>query len=406
MPTRLEELRDELNQKRDELHAIFEQHPDMKMKQETVEDIRKRNLELTDLGKQFEELREVEDIRQQTMARRQQDQKGVNGLPTPGSRKGGQPPQGGGTDARTLADLVFEHQKFQQRTGKHFSVDIPDVEVKTLLERTAGFAPEVTRTGKLVEYANRRPVVADLMPNSPTDQSAIKYMEETTFTNAADTVAEGAAKPESALAFTERSVPVEKIATWIPVTDEQLEDVDGMRSIIDNRLIFMVELTEEVQLLAGDGTPPDLYGFLTKPGVQTQAKGTDPGPDAIYKAMTKIRHTGFAEPSGAVFHPNDWQDIRLLRTADGIYIWGSPADPGPERIWGLPVVVTTAETENTSLVGDFRMFAEIRRKRGIMVEATNSHADYFIYNKQAIRAEERIALVIYRPAAFCKVTGM
>jgi hypothetical protein len=78
--------------------------------------------------------------------------------------------------------------------------------------------------------------VADLLANANTDSGSITYMVETLFTNAADTVAETAAKPESTLEFTPRVDAVRKIATWIPVSDEMLEDVPAMRGYIDTRL--------------------------------------------------------------------------------------------------------------------------------------------------------------------------
>jgi HK97 family phage major capsid protein len=123
--------------------------------------------------------------------------------------------------------------------------------------------------------------------------------------------------------------------------------VPAARQYIDNRLGYMVKQRLDGQILNGDGTAPNIAGITddSRTGLQTQAKRRRRRPGRVYNAMTKIRVNAFSEPNAVVFHPNDWQDFRLLRTADGIYIWGNPADAGPERIWGLRVVQTVAETE-------------------------------------------------------------
>lgn len=275
----------------------------------------------------------------------------------------------------------------------------------TLFQTSAGWAPFSPRGPRVVDLATRPLAVADLFPQGSTTSPSIVFMEETTFTNAAVEVAEGAAKPEATLALTERTEPVRKIAVWIPVTDEQLADVAQARSYIENRLGFMVRQRLDSQLLVGDGTAPNISGILDRVGIQTQAKGADPSPDAVYKGMTKVRSIAFSEPNAAVFHPNDWQDIRLLRTADGIYIWGAPYDSGVDRIWGIRVVVTTAMTENTGLVGDFNQ-AELVMRSGVDLAITDSHASLFISNQLVVRAELRAALAVYRPAAFCSITGL
>lgn len=372
-----------------------------------LDDVKARNAEIDDLARQIEDLKAVDEIYQANAKAMRESNRPASQLPI--SAKGNQPLAQTQREVKSLGQLFIESDAYKgARDKKSFEVRLNDfdfLEAKTLMETGAGYAPQSIRTGRVVEYAHRRPVVADLIPQTPTEQAAIVYMEETTFTNNAATRSEGGQAGESALAYTERSKGVREIATFLPVTEIQLEDVSQAQSLIDNRLMTMLNLTEETQLLTGDDNAPNLGGFHTIV-TQSQAKGTDPVPDAIYKGMTKVRSTGFAEPSAAVIHPNDWQDVRLLRTTDGIYIWGSPSEAGPERIWGLPVVVTTAETENTALLGDFQLYSEIFRRRGANIKVSNSHSDYFIKGKLAVRADKRLALAVYRASAFCKITGI
>src|SRR3546814_978743 len=69
--------------------------------------------------------------------------------------------------------------------------------------------------------------------------------------------------------------------------------------------------------------------------------------------MTKISVTGRAMPTHHVMHSTDWQNVRLLRTADGVYIWGSPSEAGQARLWGLPVAMCEAGSAGPGLVGSF-----------------------------------------------------
>lgn len=413
MPTKLDEVREKLDAKRLELHNIFEEAgTDLDLsKVKSFEgkddisrrtEIKKRNDELTEIGKEFDDLKAVFDASENVKNVDARLKQPVNRAP----RDGGNTEQIVATKGlRTLLEESEQYKRFREAGGKGTAViELSDAEVKTLMTLTTINNP-ATRAPGIVMPAQEERTVRDLILQGTTDNNAMTYMEETTTTNNADTVAEGAAKPESALGFTERTDNVRKIATWIPATSELLADVSGIESYIRERLSYFVKRTEENQLLLGNGTAPNIQGMHNRTGVQTQAKGADPVPDAIYKGMTKIRVNAFSDPTSVVFHPNDWQDIRLLRTADGVYIWGSPADAGPERIWGLGIRLTTAETENTAFIIS-RPHAQVFQREGITITISTEHSDFFVQNKVAILAEERLALAVYRPAAFCKVTGI
>ena len=62
--------------------------------------------------------------------------------------------------------------------------------------------------------------------------------------------------------------------------------------------------------------------------------------------------------------------------------------------------------DGTALIGAFGQAAQIHRRGALTVEASNSHADWFQLNKTAVRAEERLALAVYRPEGFSTVTGL
>ncbi len=362
-------------------------------------EIQKFNNELTDLGKQRDELKAVRDAAERTrMAGSDGHESGEAGS------EHGKP--AGSPEKKSIGEMFVATKEYKNRAGSHVAPTTLDVSVKTLMTTTAGWVPEVTRTGRLVDFATRPVQVTDLVPPGNTEQNAIKFMEETTFTNAAAETAEGGTYAEAALALTERLSAVQKVAVFLPVTDEQMDDVPMMQGYLNQRLPFMCRQRLDGQILNGNGTAPNLRGFLNVVGIQTQAKGTDPSPDAIYKAIVKVRVTGRAMPDGVVYHPTNWQDIRLLRTADGIYIWGNPSDAGPDRIWGLAVAQSDAITLGTALVGDFGSFSQLIERQGVEVQVSNSHGTFFVEGKQAIRADMRVALVVYRPAAYCTVTGL
>lgn len=290
-------------------------------------------------------------------------------------------------------------------------------EFRATMSTGAGWLPFAPRLPRVVMLPQLEPMLADLIPQSNVEAPAGSYMEETTATNAADVVAEGAPKPEATLILTPQTFTMSKIAVTLPVTDEQLEDVSQLRAYIEQRLAMFVRQKEDYYLLNANnaGSGDNFYGFLNKAGVQTQARGTDPIPTAYLKAMTKIRYGASinvmnAEPSGIVVHPNDYQDYITYQTSTGQYLFGTPfmgapLDDPARRIWGKQVIITPQITENTSLIGDFARFSSIFRRKQLTMDMGWANDDY-LKNITRFRCEQRATLIIWRGSAFCKVTGV
>jgi HK97 family phage major capsid protein len=230
-------------------------------------------------------------------------------------------------------------------------------------------------------------------------------MEKTTYTVSAAEIAEAGTYPESVYVWTERTSPIQKLADSIPVTDEQIDDVDQMASLLDADLRFGLLQKLDSQVVVGTGTPPQIRGILNYSGIQTQARATDPHFDAIFKAITKVRAVGRAEPDAIVIHSTDWQTVRLLRTADGIYLMGNPSDPGAQQLFGIPVFINEVLTAGTALVGDFARYARLKEKKGLEVLVGYSGTQ-FVEGKKTLRVDMRVAMVVRRAAAFCTVTGL
>lgn len=291
------------------------------------------------------------------------------------------------------------------KSGGKKVISIPEEMVnayKTLMgtNQSYGWVPHVPRIDKIMDYATREPLLADIIPHYPAAAPSFTYIEETTEENNAAPVAEAAAKPYSQFIMADQTVRIEVIAHLMAFTEQQMADVPQFMAFLTRRGLRMLDLKTEDQIISGTGTTPQLQGFTTKSGIQTQVKGTDTIPDALYKLFTKIQVNGFAEASHVVIHPTDWQDVQLMKTDDGLYIWGHPSQSGPTTIWGKPVIKTTGITLHTALTGDFPLYSGLFEIGGVQVAVTNSNNDDFEKNRLTARIEHRKGLAIFRAAAF------
>ena len=330
-----------------------------------------------------------------------------------------------GAPARSLGEHFVKHAAEQlaaaKASGGRFSVGAPAfvkaaTDTHTVTEQEA-LEPYLTQLDRnIVKPFREGPVVADLLSSGTISGQHITYLVEQVenFEGAFAPVAEGGAKPQVHVAALESvTETLKKLAGWIKLSDEMIEDLPFVVSEINGTLLYQLALHEEFQLLNGDGTDGGLVGIRNRSGILTEsATDADDNADALFRAMTQIRVVNGVSPDALVINPSDYQDLRLGKDGNGQYHgggyfqgqYGNGGILENPPVWGLRTVVSSAVPAGTALVGAFKYAATVYRKGGVRVESTNSHDDDFTNNLVTIRAEERLALAVRRPSAIAEVT--
>lgn len=263
-------------------------------------------------------------------------------------------------------------------------------------------------------------VMRDVLLNIRTNSDTVTAMRENVFTNNAAETAEATTtstggKPESAITFTQADFPVRTIAHWIPITRQTLDDTPMMESYVNDRLLTGLARREDNEIINGDGSAPNITGILATSGIQDlnaayfaanpvlNAGDSNENYNRILRAKTKVATTGEAMATFIVANPADVE--KWLTYTDGsrqYLVGGGPTGTGTGNVWGLPIVQSQNITAGTALVGDGTMAAVVDRMDA-QVFTSDSHSDFFVRNLFVLLAEERIALAVFRPAAFAKV---
>ncbi|WP_433660788.1 phage major capsid protein [Nocardia sp. CA-128927] len=336
---------------------------------------------------------------------------------------------------KALGLQVIDSQAFKSVLAPFKDGRIPDktriqsdpIDIKGLFvggTDTSAGAFVVNEQSGIVEMLGRKPLtIRDLVSVRRTGSDAVEYVEQTSHTNNAATVAEaissaaptapgaagplvrdpnGGYKPEGAWAFVRRVANVKTIAEWVPATKRALADVAALEGLINDELRADVAEAEEGQILNGNGTGENLTGINNWSGVQTQAFSTDIF-ESVRKAITKARTIGRVNPNAVVVNPVDAEKIDLAKDLNGAYRYGGPQMIGPRKMWGVPVVESETQPAGVGTLGDFAK-AVLWDREQTTVTMTDSHEDFFVRNLVAILAEERLAFAVTRPTAFVKVS--
>lgn len=299
------------------------------------------------------------------------------------------------------------------------AVEIEGLNIKTLVTgqgATSGGAFIVNEDTGIYEPLGRYPrTVLDLVARRQTQSDAVEFVRQTAQVTQAAAVQESnvttyaagqdeieGAKPEGAMTFTRVTANVKTVAVWVPATKMALADASQLRGIIDQEI--RDDLLEELDrlILNGDGADGEFIGIYNTSNVLGQSYSTNIL-ETCRKAITNLRTNGKVSPTAWVMHPNNWEDIDLLKDDYGRYHRGGPFAAGPNTLWGVPVIESFNAVEDTPILGNWNK-AVLWDREQTTISVSDSHEDFFIRNMIAILGELRAAFGVLKPTAFVEVT--
>lgn len=260
----------------------------------------------------------------------------------------------------------------------------------------------------IITNAARPTHIRDLIPQSGMTGSNFIYLSENgAGEGAITTVAENAMKPQVDFDLQEVTRPAEYIAGWTRISTKMLDDVVSMRAFLQTRLVELLLVVEDNQLLKGDGIAPNLKGINTAGNFTAASGAATIDVEQLVQAIGQLAALG-RRPDGIVLNPTDYFNLLLNKSA-GSLEYDVPGvvqftQTGDITIAGARVIWTAEQTAGTFTVGDFAngsllLFRELPRVEFFLEDGTNVRE-----NKVTVRVEERVSFAVYAATYFIKGT--
>ncbi len=316
----------------------------------------------------------------------------------------------------TIADKVIENKdalkalaKGSSRDNVRFTVN-KAVGDMSLAGNTTGQIPQADRNPIIGDVNERLVTLLDLVSVGSIGSNLKEWVYVANEEGSAGSTAEGAVKNQIDFELVVGSQKVEKITAYITATDEMLEDVEGVTSLVQNKLTTKVRLALEQSVYDGDGVSPNMNGIVTVAPVfaaGTFAASVDNANnvDVLAVAQNQIELANCPMPTAIFMNPSDVTSLLLekVSSTDKRYIERLQLIAGTLSFDGVPVVKSTMVPAGDFLMGDFTK-ANVDFKKGFTVEI-GYNGDNFVKNFKTIRGEVRAVCYVENNDRDCFVKG-
>ncbi len=252
--------------------------------------------------------------------------------------------------------------------------------------------------------------IRTLLPIGNTDAQTIRFPKESAYDDGAAATAQGSTLGASDFDITATSVNVEKIGTFMRITEEMLSDSPGLSSYLSARVPGKVLSVEDTEILNGDGSSPNLDGlftdgaaFITSGGAFDDAVESANEFDVLIAALNQLALSNY-QADTILLNPTDFHKIVLLKSTANEYLKNQIIQGIQPAINGVPITLNTAVTAGKFLVGNLAQASQLWVRDGLGIEFSREDSTNFRDGFVTVRAQERVALTNYSPNAIVQGT--
>lgn len=253
--------------------------------------------------------------------------------------------------------------------------------------------------------------IRNLIPNGSTNAQTIRFPKESAYDDGAAAAAQGATLGQSDFDITATSVNVEKIGTFMRITEEMLADTPQLTSYLSARVPGKVLSIEDNEILNGDGSSPNLSGLFTDGTAFTTSSGglfyqsieSANEYDVLVVAMNQLEVLNY-QANAILINPTDLNKMILLKATTNEYLRNQIFNGLTPTIKGVPVIANTAVPNGKFIVGDLSQATQFWVRDNLSVEFSREDSTNFRDGFVTVKVAERVALTNYQPNAIVQGT--
>lgn len=253
-------------------------------------------------------------------------------------------------------------------------------------------------TGELYTIPDNRLFAEGIMDRMSVDLDSIVYIDEVAGEGDAGMTAEGNTKSQSDVDYVEKTLNLQNVTHFIKVSTKMLRQPAYIVQAVKNTLLRKLELKKQSQLLAGDGSAPDIKGI--KEWAEAFSAGDFAGTviepnvnDLIRVIVAQIaENADDFVPNYVILSHKTLADMDLKKASDGHYTLPPFSTLDNRIVAGVRVIASNEFTNDELLVGDFTK-AHYVSNSNIQV-SVNLDGNDFTKNLRTILAEQAIGLYV------------